>query len=605
MADTNPSDMRLHQPFVEDGLETDDEKGDSSASKPASNSASKRIRKTSTARGDGPTRQRSASDVGNSDPPPSKIREKQTRQPEGSAARAGAEDEIRSESGTTRSQKSRRHSKAPPPPSPGKLPNRDRPRSPDSRHRERAPTGPCPWVNPLQKDLRSNTYPMQPPHHGPSHPGPPIIRHGLPPPGFVSVGPMPPHGMGPLYPQVGNFHGAHHQPPPHMVPGFAPSPPIMRSDMQPPPHPSIYAPSVVSQPPSLPAVGGPSTRQLPMRPAVHQSARTKISGSGPHLSSKISTYDTSPFSPDDGDHFSARYLPPKAHRVPGGFESDAYSSESPPDSPQYLEQQRRPPLPHHQTTSAVRQIHGRHSRSRSDYPVDPGYNYHHGAPPDAGWDVHSQSSYPGYEAQRHYPGGRRGSNVTTWTDQTSASDPTYSGHVHYQPHESHGGYQGHEYAAQSYMDQARGGPEPRVTAETLKHVSNGPKSTRSNHSHRRSQHSMSEASSRYRGADGSIKLIMPVSQAEGTRIQLGGDMGDREVTLRSTDDPGKVEVTIGTVGGAERSRYLQSASQTSRATTKSSGSTRHAHHSRAEGQEQSREHGERREHRRAPSSRQS
>lgn len=146
-----------------------------------------------------------------------------------------------------------------------------------------------------------------------------------------------------------------------------------------------------------------------------------------------------------------------------------------------------------------------------------------------------------------------------------------------------------------YMNQARGHPEVRETVETLNQRSNGPRSTRSTHSHRRSQHSMSETSSRHRGAEGSVKLIMPISAVEGTKIQLSGDMGDREVSFRPTNDPGQVEVTIGTVNGGER-RYLKSGSQSSRP-TRSSGSTRHATRGGAEGLEQVREHREHRERR--------
>ncbi|CAD0056865.1 unnamed protein product [Aureobasidium pullulans] len=92
---------------------------------------------------------------------------------------------------------------------------------------------------------------------------------------------------------------------------------------------------------------------------------------------------------------------------------------------------------------------------------------------------------------------------------------------------------------------------------------------------------MSETSSRHRGAEGSVKLIMPISAVEGTKIQLSGGMGDREVSFRPTNDPGQVEVTIGTVNGGER-RYLKSGSQSSRP-TRSSGSTRHATRGGAEG----------------------
>lgn len=105
-----------------------------------------------------------------------------------------------------------------------------------------------------------------------------------------------------------------------------------------------------------------------------------------------------------------------------------------------------------------------------------------------------------------------------------------------------------------------------------------------------------------------MKLIMPIAAAEDTKIQLGGDMGDREVSFRSIDDPGMVEVTIGTVGGKE-GRYLKGGSQASRAHTRSSGSTRHATRGGAEGQEQGREYREHRQHRehrhtsRPPSSR--
>ncbi|CAD0112406.1 unnamed protein product [Aureobasidium uvarum] len=490
MADTNPAGKHPQAATVEDCADSDDEKGDSSASKPASNSASKRSRKTSNTRRSSPSKVRSASDTGQPEPPlPPKVKDAPSRQTEEPATQAGAKDEP--------------------------------------------------------------------------------MYSGVPPP---------------------------------------------RSGMPPPPHSSMYAPSGVSMPPSLPGLGGPqSPVKVPTRPAIHHPERTKASSSLPKFSSKISTYDTfsAPFSPDDDEHFSARNLPIKPQRVPGGFDSDTYSSESPPDSPEYYEQPRRPPPFQRATTSAVQQIHrSGHSRSRSDYPAESAYGYRRAYPPEATWDQYSHAEYPEYEDQGSYPGGRRGSSATTWTQHTSASDPPHPTYVQYDHHGRRSGYPNQEHAAIDYMDQARGHPEERITAETLRQLPSGPRSTRSNHSHRRSQHSMSETSSRHRGAEGSVKLIMPIAAAEDTKIQLSGDMGDREVSFRSINDPGMVEVTIGTIAGGER-RYLKSASQTSRAPTRSSGSTRHAARGGAEGQEQGREYREHREHRehrhlsRAPSSRKS
>lgn len=624
MADTNPAGKHPPAPFVEDGADSYDEKHDSSASKPASNSASKRSRKTSNTRRSSPSKTRPASDAEHQETaPPPEVKDAPSRTSEVPPTRSGANDEVSSEPGARKSHRSRRSSQAPPPPTPRKSPKEQRPRSPERRPREsHPPQEPCrcekcttapqygsrPGPSPMQQDHRAHTFPTRP-SHGP----PPVIRHG-PPPGVMPPGYMPPPGMMPMYPPGGNFPGR----PPQMVPVVDPRFQRMHPSMPPPPHPSMYASSGVSMPPSLQSVGGSSpSMRLPTRPAVHHPEKAKTSSSVPKFSSKISTYDTvdtssSPFSPDDDDHFSARTLPTKPQHVPGGFESDSYSSESPPDSPQYIEQPRRPQTYQRATTSAVQQIHrSGHTRSRSDYPAESAYGYRHIHPPET--DQYSRAEYPEYEDQRSYPGGRRGSNATAWTQHTSASDPPRPGYVHY---DHHGGHDGHVYAANDYMDRARGHPEDRITAESLRQLPSGPRSTRSNHSHRRSQHSMSETSSRHRGAEGSVKLIMPIAAAEDTKIHLMGDVGDREVTFRAVDDPGMVEVTIGTVAGSER-RYLKSASQTSRAPTRSSGSTRHATRGGAEGQEQGRQYREHREHRehrdhrehrhlsRAPSSRKS
>ncbi|KAI4718812.1 hypothetical protein E4T48_04913 [Aureobasidium sp. EXF-10727] len=635
MADTNPAGKHPQAATVEDCADSEDEKGDSSASKPASNSASKRSRKTSNTRRSSPSKARSISDTEQPEaPPPPKVKDAPSRQPEEPATQAGAKDEVSSGPGAKKSHRSRRSSQAPPPAGPRKVMKEDRPRSPERYPREKRPSnepscrcpdcanvsrhGSRPRPNPLQHDHRAYTLPPNPPR------GPPlVVRHGPPPgvipPGHMPPGHMPPPGMRPMVPPDTSFPGGR---PPHMIPIFDPRSqsthpgmlPPPRSSMLPPPHPSMYAPSSVSMPPSLPGVGGsPSPVKVPIRPAIHHPERTKTSSSLPKFSSKISTYDTTsaPFSPDDDEHFSARHLPTKPQRIPGGFESDSYSSESPPDSPEYYEQPRRPPPLQRATTSAVQQIHrSGHSRSRSDYPAESAYGYQRAYPPEVAWDQYSHAEYPKYEDQRSYPGGRRGSNATTWTQHTSASDPPHSTYVQYDHHGRRSGYPNQEHAAIDYMDQARGHPEERITAETLRQLPSGPRSTRSNHSHRRSQHSMSETSSRHRGAEGSVKLIMPIAAAEDTKIQLSGDMGDREVSFRSINDPGMVEVTIGTIAGSER-RYLKSASQTSRAPTRSSGSTRHAARGGAEGQEQGREYREHREHRehrhssRAPSSRKS
>ena len=601
MADTDPAREHPPRPYVEDGADSYDEKGDSSASKPASNSASKRSGKTSNTRRSSSSKTRPASDSGQPEAPcPPEIKDAPSRHPEEFSTRAGAKDEVSSESGARKPHRSRRSSQVLPPPSPGKISKEHRPRSPERQPREsRAPQGPChcrdcivasqhgsrPGPNPIQQDHRAHTAPTRP-SHGP----PPVIRHG-PPPGVMPPGYVPPPGMRPMYPSGGMTPGGR---PPQMIPVMDPR----FQPMPPPPRPSMYAPSSGSMPPSLASVGGgPPLMRLPTRPAIHHPERAKTSSSVPKFSSKISTYDTvdpssSPFSPDDDDHFSARTLPTKPQHVPGGFESDSYSSESPPDSPQYFEQPRRPQAFQRATTSAVQQIHrSGHTRSRSDYPAESAYGYRR---TDSFEPVDYQYSHNGYpEDQRSYPGGRRGSNATTWTQHTSASDPQRHSYVHY---DHHVGHEGHAYAANDYMDRARGHPEERITAETLRQLPSGPRSTRSNHSHRRSQHSMSETSSRHRGAEGSVKLIMPIAAAEDTRIQLSGDMGDREVMFRAVDEPGMVEVTIATVAGKE-GRYIKSASQTSRAHTRSSGSTRHAARGGAEGQEQGREHREHREHR--------
>jgi hypothetical protein len=615
MADVNPTGKSPPAATVEDCAESDDEKGDSSASKPASNSASKRSRKTS--------KTRPASDVRRPEAPtPPEVKDAPTQPPEEYVTRAGLKHEVNSEPGAKKSHRSRRPSQAPPPSSPRNTPKEQRPRIPERRpHAIHPPQGPpcycgeCmtaprygsrPGPNPVQQDHRAYTTPA-----GPSHGQPPVIRHG-PSPGMMPPGHIPPPEMRPMYPPNGFPPGV--RPPPQMIPVVDPRLQPIHSAMPHHPHPGFYASSGVSMPPSLPGLAGPSLPiRGPTRPAIHQPERSKTSSSVPKLSSKISTYDTvdtssSPFSPDDDEHISARTLPTKPHHVPGGFESDPYSSESPPDSPPYLEQPRRPQTFHRATTSAVQQIHrSGHTRSRSNYPAESAYGYRHVYPSEPAYDQYSRTQYPGYEDRRSYPGGRRGSNATTWTQQTSASDPPHPSYVHYDHHGHHGG---HEYAANDYMDRARGHAEERITAESLRQLHSGPHSTRSNHSHRRSQHSMSETSSRHRAAEGSVKFIMPIAAAGDTKIQLSGDMGDHELSFRAANDPGMVEVTIGTVAGSER-RYLKSASQSSRAPTRSSGSTRHATRGGAEGQEQGREYREHREHRehrhssRAPSSRKS
>lgn len=622
MADTSPAGKHPQAATVEDCVDTDDEKGDSSASKPASNSALRRSRKTVSTR-HSPSKARPASDTGQpeaSSQPPSD-NDTPSRQHEESAAPVAVKEEVSSEPGAGKSHGSRRPSEAPTPYSPSKIPKdirQNSERRPREKHLPNEPPCRCsncinasqhgsrPGPNPLQQDHRAHTLPARPPHALP-----PIVRHG-PPPGVMPSGRIPPPGMGMMYPPGTSFSGGR-PPPPPMMPGFDPRTQPIHSGM-PPPHsrPGMYATSSVSMPPSLPDLGGPlPPMKLPVRSAIHHPERAKTSTSSPQFSHKISTYDTSsaPFSPDDDEHFSARNLPAKPQRVPGGFESDSYSSESPPDSPEYFEQPRRPAPFQRATTSAVQQIHrSGHSRSRSDYPAESAYGYHRAYPSEPVWDQNIHAGYSDYGDQRSYPGGRRGSNATTWTQHTSASDPQHPSHVQYNHHNRHDGYLDYEHSAIDYMNQARGHPEERITAETLRQLLGGPRSTRSNHSHRRSQHSMSETSSRHRGAEGSVKLIMPIAAAEDTKIQLSGDMGDREVSFRSINDPGMVEVTIGTVGGRE-GRYLKGGSQASRAHTRSSGSTRHATRGGAEGQEQGREYREHRQHRehrhasRAPSSR--
>ncbi|THX34570.1 hypothetical protein D6C90_09098 [Aureobasidium pullulans] len=611
MADTDPANKNPRAATVEDHPDTDDEKGDSSASKPASNSASKRARKSSKTSS---SKTRPASNVGQSKPPPPEVKDP-PRPSEEPASRAGARDEVSSEPGA-RPHKSRRHSQLPPPISPGKVPKEQRTRSPERRPHEHHHPDSCrecasaarhghprPRISPLQQhEQRANTFPMRP-KYGP----PPVVSHGLPPPGHI---PPPvylvPSGMRTAYPPAGGFPGGH--PPPHSGPAFDPRAQGMRSAMAPPPQPHLrmYPPSQVSMPPSLPGIGGPTSPiKTTARPAseIHHSRNASSSSSKPQFSSaKITQYDTfsAAYHPDDEEHVSARNLPSKPHHVPGGFESDSYSSESPPESPEYYEQSSRPYPLQRATTSAVQQIHRTgHARSRSDYPAESSYGYRPAYPSDPGWDPYPQRAYPDHDDRRAYPGGRRGSGASNWTHQTSASDPVHPGYIQYAPPENRGSYRTSEDAANMYMNQARGHPEVRETVETLNQRSNGPRSARSTHSHRRSQHSMSETSSRHRGAEGSVKLIMPISAVEGTKIQLSGDMGDREVSFRPTNDPGQVEVTIGTVNGGER-RYLKSGSQSSRP-TRSSGSTRHATRGGAEGLEQAREHREhteRREHRR-------
>lgn len=622
MADTNPAGKHPQAATVEDCVDSDDEKGDSSASKPASNSALRRSRKTVNTRRS-PSKARPASDTGQPEPPPPPPNDNDapSRQHEEPAAPVGA-NEVSSEPGARESHRTRRPSEVPTPSSPSRVPKEIR-QDPERRPREkRLPNEPpcrcsnCinvpqhgsrPGPNPLQQDHRAHTFPAKP-----LHAPPPVIRHG-PPSGVMPLRHIPPPAVRIVYPPGTSFPGGR-PPPPHMMPGFDPRSQPMRSGMPPPhphPHPSMYAASSVSMPPSLPGVGEqPPPVNLPVRPAIHHPGRAKTSNSLP-FSSKISTYDTSsaPFSPDDDEHFSARNLPAKSQHVPGVFESDSYSSESPPDSPEYFEQPRRPAPFQRATTSAVQQIHrSGHSKSRSDYPAESSYGYHHAYIHEPAWDQNIHAGYSDYGDHRSYPGGRRGSNATTWTQHTSASDPQHPSYVQYNHHSRHDGYLDYEHSANDYMNQARGHPEERITAETLRQLPSGPRSTRSNHSHRRSQHSMSETSSRHRGAEGSVKLIMPIAAAEDTKIQLGGDMGDREVSFRSIDDPGMVEVTIGTVGGKE-GRYLKGGSQASRAHTRSSGSTRHATRGGAEGQEQGREYREHRQHRehrhtsRPPSSR--
>lgn len=631
MADTNPASKHPQAATVEDCVDSDDEKGDSSASKPASNSASKRSRKTSSTRRSSPSKARPASDSRQPEAPspPPDDRDTPSRPPEEFASQIGAKEKVSSKSGAEKPHRTRRSSQAPAPSSPSKLPKdtrQDSERKPREKRLTNEPPCRCnncinafqhgsrPGPNPLQQDHRAHTFPA-----GPLHGPPPVIRHG-PPPGVMPGGHIPPPGASIMYPLGTNFPGGR-LPPPQMLPGFDPRSQPMRSGMPhpplppppPPSHPGMYAASGVSMPPSLPGIAGPPPpMKLPVKPAIHHPERTKTSASLPKFSSKISTYDTSPapFSPDDDEHFSARNLPAKPQHVSRGFESEFYSSEPPPNSLEHFEQPRRPAPFQRAATSAVQQIHrSGHSRSRSDYPAESAQDYHRTYPSGSVWDQNIHAGYSDYGDQRSYPGGRRGSNATTWTQHTSASDPQHPSCVQYNHHGRHDGYLDNEYYAIDYMNQVSGQPEEKFTVETIRQL-DGPHSTRSNHSHRRSQHSMSETSSRHRGAEGSVKLIMPIAAAEDTKIQLSGDMGDREVSFRSINDPGMVEVTIGTVAGKE-GRYLKSASQTSRTHTRSSGSTRHATRGGAEGQEQGREYREHRQHRehrhasRAPSSRRS
>ncbi|THV75320.1 hypothetical protein D6D28_01936 [Aureobasidium pullulans] len=478
MADTDSANKNPRAATVEDHPDTDDEKGDSSASKPASNSASKRARKSSKTSS---SKTRPASNVGQSEPPPPEVKDP-PRPSEEPASRAGARNEVSSEPGA-RPHKSRRHNQLPPPISPGKVPKEQRTRSPERRPHEHHHPDSCrecasaarhghprPGISPLQQhEQRANTFPMRP-KYGP----PPVVSHGLPPPGHV-LPPvyLVPSGMRPAYPPGGNFPGGH--PPPHPGPAFDPRAQGMRSAMAPPPQPHLrmYPPSQVSMPPSLPGIGGPTSPiKTTARPAsIHHSRKTSSSSSKPQFSSaKITQYDTfsAAYHPDDEEHVSARNLPSKPHHVPGGFESDSYSSESPPDSPEYYEQSSRPHPLQRATTSAVQQIHRTgHARSRSDYPTDSSYGYRPAYPSDPGWDPYPQRLYPDHDDPRAYPGGRRGSDASNWTHQTSASDPVRSGYVQYAPPEHHGNYRTSEDAANMYMNQARGHPEVEVTIGTV------------------------------------------------------------------------------------------------------------------------------------------
>jgi hypothetical protein len=573
MADTHPSSKHPPAPTVE----TDDENGDSSASKPASNS--KRTRKASRLARD------PASNVEQPVPDHPKVKYDIPSRPKESVSRPpGPEDNVTSESGTRRAHKPRRQSEVPPLSSPRKPSKEQRPRSSERHARDNPlPGQPCacsdclsapryilrPGVSPLQHEQRAYTVPPQT-HHVP----PPVVQQV---PFYPSSAPVPglvPPQMRPRYLPGSNYPVGHAPPP---GPAYDPRLQPMRTAMPPPPHPSMY-------PPSLPGIRGPpSPVKQPLRPAIHHHERRPTASSGSQFkSSKISTYDdfSTADRADGEERFSARSLPTRQH-VPGAFESDSYSSASPPDSPEYFdrEQSVRPHPPRRATTSG--QVHG-HARSGSDHPAESRYHYNHGQQyPDQRWEQHSD-----YGSQRALAGGRRGSIASSWTHQTSASDPPDHRYVHYSYPERGNDYTSSEHAAKDYMNRARGYPEGDFTAETLRHSCERPRSTRSNHSHRHSQHSVSEGSSRH---EGSVRLIMPISAAEQTRIQLSGDMGDREVTVRSTDDPGQVEVTIGAVNVPER-RYLRSGSQSSHAPTRSSGSTRHATRGRTEGQEQVREH---------------
>ncbi|KAH0373756.1 hypothetical protein KCU65_g152, partial [Aureobasidium melanogenum] len=526
MADTNPAAKHPPKATVEDCAESDDEKGDSSASKPASNSKYKRIRKTSDPKRSSPSKARPASDTGPPEaPPPPVDTDAPSRQPEEPASRAGAKEEVSSEPGASKPRRSRRPSEAPAPSSPdvflmSLLVHAETTSSwPFSGH--------SPW---------STTWCHTPRTHATAWSEDSVSTWSRFSRRSSST----------------STDDAQH------VCSFWCL------------HATILA----------------WRRRTAATHEIANEACDPSSREIKDLDLIAKVY-----------HFSARNLPLKPQHVPGGFESDSYSSESPLDSPEYFEQPRRPAALHRATTSAVQQINrSGHTRSRSDYPAESAYGYHRTYPSEPAWDQNIYAGHSDYGDQRSCPGGRRGSNATTWTQHTSASDPQRPSYVHYNQYNFHNGHPDHEHSAIEYMNQARGHPEERITAEALRQLPGGPGSTRSNHSHRRSRHSMSETSSRHRGAEGSVKVILPIAAADDTRIQLSGDMGDREVSLRSTNDPGMVEVTIATVAGGE-SRYLKSASQTSRAPTRSSGSTRHATRGGAEGQEQGREYREHRERR--------
>ncbi|KAI4828032.1 hypothetical protein E4T44_09906 [Aureobasidium sp. EXF-8845] len=88
MADANPAGKSPPAATVEDCADSDDEKGDSSASKPASNSASKRSHKTS--------KTRPSSNVGPPEaPPPPQVKDAPTQPPKDYTTRAGSKDEIK------------------------------------------------------------------------------------------------------------------------------------------------------------------------------------------------------------------------------------------------------------------------------------------------------------------------------------------------------------------------------------------------------------------------------------------------------------------------------------------------------------------------------